>query len=173
MVMIALFTSLWFWISVIAFIIVMTAAAQESHALGSITIITAILLLQYLCNVDIFNYCKLNAGRIALYSIVYFPIGIVWSFAKWYFYLQEVKRELIENRIDFYYSKCVKKPTAKDNKERITIWIGYWPFSILWTLMNDFVTKITKAIYNKIAGLFDKMSDNVFKELDESNKKGT
>ena len=60
-----------------------------------------------------------------------------------------------------------EKPIAKDNKSRIMTWMVYWPWSMVWTLLNDPVKKMFKAIYNRIVVVFDKISDNIYSDSKE------
>jgi len=53
-------------------------------------------------------------------------------------------------------------PRASKNKSRIMRWMSFWPVSMIWSLINDFVKRIFKTIYQKIAGFLQRISDNMF-----------
>lgn len=54
------------------------------------------------------------------------------------------------------------KPLAVKHKSRITQWIAFWPISATWTIINDPVRKIVNGIFNRIKGVFQRISDNMF-----------
>lgn len=58
-------------------------------------------------------------------------------------------------------------PKARDHKGRIMIWMTYWPWSFVWTMIDDPIKKIFKAIYRSLQATFQKMSDRVFAGVDE------
>jgi hypothetical protein len=45
------------------------------------------------------------------------------------------------------------------------MWMGHWPISALWTLINDPVRKALKAIYARIAGTLQRISDHLFSDI--------
>lgn len=67
--------------------------------------------------------------------------------------------------------KSVKRPKTmaeveefvEKNKGRIVSWMTYWPWSMLWTLLNDPVRRIMKHIYYAIRGTLIKIAAKVFK----------
>lgn len=116
-------------------------------------------------------FVKDNPVTIILMSISYFFIGIIWSIVKWYFYLQGWKM--------YYFKKESKKngissgniPKGSENKNRIITWISYWPFSMLWTIINEPARKISMYIYSKIEGIYDKMAKSVFSDSISNDEK--
>jgi hypothetical protein len=53
-------------------------------------------------------------------------------------------------------------PQIGEHKTSIYIWIAYWPFSMLWTVINDPVKRIVLTIYEGLAEWLQGMSDKVF-----------
>lgn len=43
---------------------------------------------------------------------------------------------------------------VSNHKKRIMIWISYWPFSALWTLIDDPFRWIVRLIYDKLSSIF-------------------
>ena len=56
-------------------------------------------------------------------------------------------------------------PTAVKNKRRIMGWVMYWPWSVVWTIINDPVRKFFKMLWRKLSGQYQKMADTVFKDV--------
>jgi hypothetical protein len=54
-------------------------------------------------------------------------------------------------------------PQAREHKSDIMLWMTYWPFSCLWTIINDPIRKIFRTIYTHIATSLQKISDRMFK----------
>lgn len=95
------------------------------------------------------------------YSIVYTAIGLSWSFAKWYFYLLNAKEKLKGKSTIYAYDI----PKTSSHKGDIIAWMTYWPFSSLWTLINDPVKRFFKFMYSRFENLYQKMSDKMFTDI--------
>jgi len=66
-----------------------------------------------------------------------------------------------------YRGKTLTKPMVSNSKARITAWMTYWPWSALWTLINDPIRRFYRWAYTQLRGLLQGMSDKAFKDLDE------
>lgn len=68
-------------------------------------------------------------------------------------------KEIIEKKeycaIEFEF-----QPDPKKHKGRILIWMTYWPWSFLWTMLND----PFKAAYHWVLGLLRKISVGAFRD---------
>lgn len=62
--------------------------------------------------------------------------------------------KLIDSMSDF-------PPNVGNNKSRIIFWIGFWPFSSLWTLIDEPVKRLTLFVYHRISGLLQTISDRI------------
>jgi hypothetical protein len=56
-------------------------------------------------------------------------------------------------------------PLARTNKSRIMMWMGYWPFSALWTMIDEPIKKAFRAIYNYISSTLQRISDDAFANI--------
>lgn len=54
-------------------------------------------------------------------------------------------------------------PLASEHKARIMTWMSYWPWSAAWTLVNDPVRRMFRAIYHEIAGQLQRIADRAWK----------
>jgi len=66
-----------------------------------------------------------------------------------------------------YYGDTITKPMVSNSKARITAWMTYWPWSALWTLINDPIRRFYRWAYTQLRGLLQGMSDKAFQDLDE------
>ncbi|HTM68611.1 MAG TPA: hypothetical protein VL426_04885 [Candidatus Binatia bacterium] len=58
-------------------------------------------------------------------------------------------------------------PKAGDHKGRIMTWMCYWPWSMVWTLINDPVKRLFKQIYLQIQGLLQSISNRAFRGVED------
>jgi hypothetical protein len=128
---------------------------------------------------DLAIYVRDNAWHVISMIAFYFFIGVIWSIAKWYFFLMNIKDGLLakveydkQNKLTTRGKDWIKDqiPQAKNNKNRITTWMSYWPFSMLWTLINEPIKKAFRYIYARIEGIFQKMSNHIFRDLTDDEK---
>jgi hypothetical protein len=120
---------------------------------------------QHLINIGLF--LKENLGTAFFFFFLYFGIGVVWSFFKWFFFLRKIR--------DGYNDRGYKIdqddiPVAKKNKNRLASWITYWPLSGFWTLVNDPVRKFVNILVESFGGFYDKMSASAFEGHVKENK---
>lgn len=52
------------------------------------------------------------------------------------------------------------------NKPRNIAHAAYWPWSMLWTILDDFVYELMNFIYNHVVGIYHGISRHVFRGLD-------
>ena len=57
-----------------------------------------------------------------------------------------------------------KRPRAVNNKSRIVSWMSLWPCSVIGTVLNDPVRRLFTFIFNWFKGLYQKMSDAIFRD---------
>ena len=73
-------------------------------------------------------------------------------------------KEAVERHNSNRYGKDNKigVPKVSDNKGRIMRWMTFWPVSMIWSLINDFVKRTFRVIYYKIAGFLQSIADKMF-----------
>jgi hypothetical protein len=57
------------------------------------------------------------------------------------------------------------KPLASKHKESIIKWIMFWPFSAVWTMIDDPLYKLGNFIFSKFKQVYQNLSDLVFKDM--------
>lgn len=57
------------------------------------------------------------------------------------------------------------RPRAANNKSRIIFWMAYWPLSIIWYIVRDLFVDLWNAIYRRVADLFQRVSNHVFRDV--------
>lgn len=186
--MLILFAAWWFWITLTMVVALIICEATESPIVATVTVIAGALALQFLGDVNWWAYLKSNPFEVIKLVGLYFGLGTGWCVAKWYFYVLNRRDEYRERKESFckehkledgiipdnlvksfqssflYYRKNDYPPSAGKHKRRIIQWITYWPFSAVWTLIDDVVQRIAKSIYNLISTALQKISDKVFEK---------
>ena len=75
----------------------------------------------------------------------------------------EWKEKLERNRSHGNYGRTLADtPRVRDNKARILRWMSFWPVSMLWSFLDDFIKRVFKTIYYRIANLLQRISDNMY-----------
>lgn len=62
--------------------------------------------------------------------------------------------------------KVQVRPRAWQHKGKILTWMCYWPWSLLWSLLDDVVKAIWRRLYRYIGDMLENMSKRVFKNVD-------
>lgn len=62
----------------------------------------------------------------------------------------------------FNYGDIV--PKISNSKHKLFIWVGYWPVSIVWTFLSDFITRTIQKIYDYLKGFWQRIAEYVFKD---------
>ncbi len=69
----------------------------------------------------------------------------------------------------------LQKPMVAENKERIAVWIMYWPFSFLWSIINDIVKRLVEQFVIRFQKFYQRISDRAYRALEPQSvvKKGS
>lgn len=157
---------------------------------AAISLIIFGALLQ-LCGNDVLGWIIGHPFQLCFYIGLYFVAGTLWSIVKWGLFVREERakyddfkaRFLKDNKVqgedipdelkDKYLDQLSRhygysymdhvKPSPTTHKARILTWMTYWPWSALWTILNDPIRKAFTHIYYRISVLLQKMSDAAFK----------
>lgn len=178
-----LFGTLWFWLlSIASFCLIvyfledaLSSSRDDGGGFKATIVLIVFGLVYYFWGSSehvnsIFNWIKTHTTTVVFLFLGYIVAGVVWAFAKWFFFLLN-KKELIKDRNWNHYGHTDIDdyiPKAKNNKSRIMSWMMYWPFSGIWTLINDPVKKAFQVVYSNIESYFDGLSQRIF--ADEKKK---
>lgn len=203
--MIAIVTTLWFWIIFIDIVIVIALVESERGDIAGGSLLVTAALLYWAIDIDFAAYFVAHKFQILLAVALYFPIGFVWSIGKWTGFIFRSRRDYRDRKSMFlsqfnndklgsttvrtpinmnsiesgvlpidvfnkwegsFSLKNRTPPVVSDYKKDIIRWITFWPFSMLWALVNDLVTGITKSIYNFTSGIFQYISDKLYSDVE-------
>jgi hypothetical protein len=197
------------WLFTVGFLIWIFWAVENDSGIGSACcLILYLLFVQFLMRTDIFgNFIRDPRGS-ALCILGYLFIGFLWSFVKWWLFVNKIANKRREARKDFTEEYGIRdqefsaipvadkekygrdttnfvkkpnredewlvrirrenlqKPKVSDNKNKIAMWVMYWPVSLVWSLLNDFVKKIIKQLVLAFRKSYEAITNIAFKNLE-------
>lgn len=170
---------------------------REYSGLATGSILVAGAALQWLCKIDIIGYIALNPAIVGYAVGGYFVLGTIWSVIKWWFFVKAERRRYDEFKANFlrrqgveglsipedlrqkfkdsledlrYENKIEIRPQVGNHKARIYLWMAYWPWSMIWTIINDPVRRVFTEIYTQIKATLQRISDHIWKGTEDDFK---
>lgn len=71
----------------------------------------------------------------------------------------------VHERNDWQVAIKQAVPTPEKHKATIALWGIYWPTSVLWFLLNDFVNAVATFLVNRMGGLYKRITAAQFREV--------
>jgi hypothetical protein len=147
-----------FWLLMVGASIIFTAGVASKRYIMPLLLTIALSVLYH-------SVFKLEDWRAWLVgAIAYVLLGIGWSLLKWNnFVKKEVKKfkeSTTKHRDTDYFKRTM---TVSDHAAEIISWIGWWPWSLFWTLTGDFFT----MVYENMKSAYDKILNRHLSGLDE------
>lgn len=182
-----------FWLLfLIASILLLVSVEYEHPGWATLSLIGTFALLATFGDFSIIGTIRTQPMLSLLALAGYFIAGTIWSLIKWWFFVSNKADAYRQLKASLYHRKgwpetylmskedkenfhgreysheyaLSLRPKASDNKQRIMSWLIYWPWSSVWTLINDPVKKLFKLIYKKIQKVFENISTHIYKDID-------
>src|SRR3989344_2984528 len=178
------FGSVWFWLLLIATSGFLCVFSEHKKGLWATFFLFVTLLLFFSGNFGVLVFLKENPFTVLLSVVGYFVLGAVWSYFKWDLYLEDEKEVYEEfkkewtnkdgtwkreddakNTYPYLQMKHIVENGALGEKERIVTWMAFWPWSFVWTFINDFVLKIFNRIFRFMRGLYDRTTARILGDI--------
>lgn len=152
-------TGAYLWLLVAGWVILELAAMEyENGGLAFLWLFLVILLLHMggVINIIVLLF---SSPLITLITILgYFAIGTLWAMLKFKVYLMKKRIEVNERLAtrtalgrDFV-AVYEENFSVRANKMHIMRWATWWPFSMVWTIVRDFVRDVFEWIVTDILG---------------------
>ncbi len=151
-------------------VVLFIAASNDSLMVAFWTTIIGFAAFQLLSNADPWGYVRENPKDIAFWAAAYFPIGVAWSFFRFWRVLKNKGASLLQLKPNFKpdwrdktWAEYVNNemPKARHNKSRIVCWITYWPFSASAYVLVDILCDLGNWLYSLFSGLYQRLADHV------------
>lgn len=184
--------TVWFWVWV-AFVglILSICVAWEAPGWATVTFLAACGLSDWALGTHIYASVMQNPLVMLEIFAVYILIGVIWSMPKWFFHVREIREDYLYDVNRFLWSRDREQnnqipedlvadwlrspefrrwdgeipPLASKNKSRITLWMMYWPISMVWTLIDEPVRRTFNFVYEQIQGVYTRISEHAFRDL--------
>jgi hypothetical protein len=162
--------SLFAWIGFIILSIVLTALIDHDQWAGSsVLIVLTFGGLHFLYpTYSIWLYAINNPWPLVQSAAFYIFAGVVWSFVKWYFYLLNVRDKQREKKNPYF-----EIPTAGNSKVKLIGWLSFWPWSLVWTIINDPIRRLFNRLFLMLSSTYNSISNSMFKEYIAVKEKET
>jgi len=152
---------------------------KDAHSWAIILAIMTVAILAVFGGINPIQWFLHNPWETVLALVGYFAVGAIWSLIKWYFFLLGVRRHIQDMRREHPDNvdkdvvnllRCAGvggeiPPQIRDNKSRVIGWMALWPASMLWTVINDPVRRACEEIYNRLGGVYQAISNRVFRDF--------
>ena len=168
---------------------------RPATGLATFVLILTAVILQFFTRIKIITLILANPAAALLVFASYVTVGVVWSFIKWTTYLldwreqnkdslkraderitsyekslQETTTALLKNEIE-YKIRSEKEslqnsvPTANKQKQRIITWTAYWPWSVLWTCVTDYLRRFFQRLYQLLESSYNTVQRRILSDF--------
>lgn len=144
----------WFYLIIAIASIVFIACIENDHY-GTPTVVSILLAVLYWK-----AFTVLSLPTIAIIVGGYAVAGVLWSVYRWYRHVQQAAfrfREKYGTTLTSSQKSDLKSEIkVSEHKSRITAWIAYWPWSLLWNITGDFFSMLYDAMVNAYQHIADR-----------------
>lgn len=176
-------------------VVLLALIEHERPWVGSLTLIVTGALLHFFGGINLVALAVENPGGAGLLLGLYFVAGAVWATVKWFLFVLRKKEDYLEAkerwrpqdemyqhsnskeaeakltwdtsnmRRHYLNSKGGLAPLVRENKERVMLWMVYWPWSAVWTVINDPIKRLFRAIFNMLQDTLQAISNRVWQDV--------
>jgi len=161
--------SLGFWLLLaIASIGILVSLEYDHEGEAFMSLLVMLAALQLFSGVDIIGFFRSDLRVLALLAMLYFVVGTLWSFFKWFLFVKDQRKAYDEDLAEWDKTGDKRSkpkpnvPQAKENKSRITAWMSFWPWSCFWFLINDPIRRAFRAIFDYLQTRYQMIADKAF-----------
>lgn len=162
--------------------------SEKEGTKATVALVAGAAFLQFIAKYDLLGLLRSRPYTILGYAALYVAIGLAWSVVKWWSYVKKQRREYDRRRREFlrerenhtgvmtafekkdfeyrYRNEPVEVPQVTKHKADIIRWMTYWPFSALFTLLNDPVRRLFEWLYEAVGQHLQKIADQAFRGVE-------
>lgn len=158
--------SVWFWVLIGAWLVGTTYNLHKENLLAASGFLVALFVVFYWTGMfNIVQFVWQNPLLSIQYFAGYLVIGLAWSIFKFKLKLRKI-RVAINERVEEFsahksahsgrnhydYDQLVKAMNVQENKSNLILWALWFPISMIWTLISDFVTDLLEWLLFDVLG---------------------
>ena len=156
-----------FWLFVIlaSIVYVISVELDKYSAAIGLTVLAVIIWHR-----ELMEMCK-HWEIFGIGVLAYGIAGGIWSIFRWFRYCKKFVAESMEEnwtsrKPEERLSLIQDRLNLRHHKSRITGWIVFWPWSLVWNITGDFFT----MIYDSLKGIYQKIANSIVEKAMESFK---
>lgn len=172
--------AVWGWVFVLVVLLAIAADVvflEFDNGKGATLVLMATVAAMYfMAPAEWQMSAVLSAWReLGLLTLAYFAAGAVWSVLKWYSYVHQLRtaydkyiksggqrKDAAEYVYSYHDRKKSIPPDPSEHASTLVMWMGHWPFSLLWTIINDPVRRILNGMANQLRGVYRAIANQAF-----------
>lgn len=144
----------WFWLIAVITSIIFIASIENDHY-ATPTITALVLGIVYWKPISAISWQTILLA-IGIYALA----GVVWSLFKWYRFVKAKSfclRERYGDTLSQEEMDTLRRTlSVSQNKARLTGWIAWWPWSLIWNITGDFFN----FLYDTMVHAYQKIADH-------------
>jgi len=82
--------------------LLLACVVNEKPVVGFFILAAFLIATHFFTDFNVIEFAKNNTKEIIFGLIVYLPIGLVWSYFRWYLKIKDAKRKLLDDKSSFY-----------------------------------------------------------------------
>lgn len=184
------FGSFWFWVfSVAVWALLTTLIEDEKGGFAFIALCGTFVALAFAGDINILRVAQAHPIQAVLFFLGYLFMGALWSLFKWWRLLKAAKERFNQERAKFFHRQDNKIagqpastgellayfyketkfdrliPKVSEHKSQIISWMCYWPMSLVWYFLSDWIVNLFNKIFTALKGVFIGMRNRVFSDV--------
>ena len=92
----------------------------------------------------------------------------MWSFVKWWLHVNKLADRIASEQAKWESRRNYRldRPQISDNKDRIATWVTYWPISVIWSLLDDFIKHLMQQLVMSLRKAYEAITNSAFKKFE-------
>jgi hypothetical protein len=189
---------LWYWLTIVTFSIIVIICL-EKESFGHIVLITIAGIVAWMIwgsGGEAFTHYKNNPLDALYHFGGYFAVGAVYSILKWFSFVRRKKEKYLNEKDHFWrlyddktetekkvlwakeksrgqtsgYEILMRDLSPKENADRLSFWILYWPWSLFWTIIDDPIRRLVKYIRDQLNAVYVSITKRTFSDIEDDFK---
>jgi hypothetical protein len=186
--------SLYWWMFILVTTALAFWAIDDEDTISGIitlTIFSSVIAVVFGTGVSVLEWAYANPWHVLGGAVGYLGVGVGWCLYRWYSLVRRARklyqklaaeyteRDRREDKPTFIArhwtfrkhrddeGRTSFRPTPGNYKARITNWIAYWPLSVIWIGIREWVVDFLNMVYRAISGVLERISLNTWDGIDE------